>query len=83
MKPCSAWLHLIPTHPARACLLDRGRHSNRFSRYLSKVRIESKDPAEQLAHVDGGAIWETVDKAMVGHGLATAAATVNHVSSFR
>lgn len=51
-----------------------------LSRYLSKVRV---DPAEKLAYVGGGAIWETVDKATVEHGLATVAGTVNHVSSFR
>ena len=51
-----------------------------LSRYLSNVRV---DPAEKLAYVGGGAIWESVDKATVEHGLATVAGTVNHVSSFR
>jgi FAD/FMN-containing dehydrogenase len=48
-----------------------------LSRYLSGVRV---DPVENLAYVGGGAIWETVDKAGIEHGLATVAGTVNHVS---
>ncbi|KAI9455345.1 FAD-binding domain-containing protein [Lactarius psammicola] len=46
-----------------------------LSRYLSSVRV---DPAAKLAYVGGGAIWETVDKATIEHGLATVAGTVNH-----
>jgi len=46
-----------------------------LSRHLSGVRV---DPAEKLAYVGGGAIWETVDKAAIVHGLATVAGTVNH-----
>lgn len=51
-----------------------------LSRYLSGVRV---DPAEKLAYVGGGAIWETVDKTAIEHGLATVAGTVSHVSSSR
>ena len=51
-----------------------------LSRHLSGVRV---DPAEKLAYVGGGAIWETVDKAAIVHGLATVAGTVNHVSLSR
>ena len=51
-----------------------------LSRHLSSVRV---DPAEKLAYVGGGAIWETVDKAAIVHGLATVGGTVNHVSSSR
>ena len=51
-----------------------------LSRHLSGVRV---DPAEKLAYVGGGAIWESVDKATTVHGLATVAGTVNHVSSSR
>ena len=49
-----------------------------LSRYLSGVTVEL---AEKLAYVGGGAIWETVDKAAIEHGLATVAGTVNHVGS--
>ncbi len=51
-----------------------------LSRYLSGVTV---DPTEKLAYVGGGAIWETVDKTAIEHGLATVGGTVNHVSSFR
>jgi FAD/FMN-containing dehydrogenase len=51
-----------------------------LSRHLSNVRV---DPAEKLAYVGGGAIWETVDKTTIEHGLAAVGGTVNHVSSFR
>jgi len=46
-----------------------------LSRYLSGARV---DPGARLAYVGGGAIWETVDKATIEHGLATVAGTVNH-----
>ncbi|KAI0278292.1 FAD-binding domain-containing protein [Russula aff. rugulosa BPL654] len=49
-----------------------------LSRHLADVRV---DPAEKLAYVGGGAIWETVDKTAIKHGLAAVAGTVNHVSS--
>jgi FAD/FMN-containing dehydrogenase len=51
-----------------------------LSRHLSGVRV---DPVEKLAYVGGGAVWETVDKTAIEHGLATVAGTVNHVSSSR
>lgn len=47
-----------------------------LSRHLSGVQV---DPAKRLAYVGGGAIWETVDKAAIEHGLATVGGTVNHV----
>lgn len=46
-----------------------------LSRYLADVRV---DPAEKLAFIGGGAIWETVDKTTIKHGLATVGGTVNH-----
>jgi FAD/FMN-containing dehydrogenase len=49
-----------------------------LSRHISGVRV---DPVAKLAYVGGGAIWETVDKAAIEHGLATVGGTVNHVSS--
>ena len=49
-----------------------------LSRHLSSVRV---DPTAKLAYVSGGAIWETVDKTAIEHGLATVAGTVNHVSN--
>ena len=47
-----------------------------LSRYLNKARV---DPEKKLAYVEGGAIWETVDKVAIEHGLASVAGTVNHV----
>jgi len=38
-----------------------------LSRYLADVRV---DPADKLAYVGGGAIWATVDKKAIEHGLA-------------
>ena len=49
-----------------------------LSRHLTSVRV---DPTAKLAYVCGGAIWESVDKAAIEHGLATVAGTVNHVSN--
>ncbi|CAA7266217.1 unnamed protein product [Cyclocybe aegerita] len=46
-----------------------------LSRHMNKVRV---DPAKKLAYVGGGAVWETVDKESIKHGLATVAGTVNH-----
>jgi len=46
-----------------------------LSRYLADVRV---DPAEKLGYVGGGAIWETVDKTAIEHGLAAVAGTVSH-----
>jgi FAD/FMN-containing dehydrogenase len=48
-----------------------------LSRYLNGVKV---DPERKVAVVGGGAIWETVDKAAIEHGLATVAGTINHVS---
>ncbi|PFH52593.1 hypothetical protein AMATHDRAFT_46144 [Amanita thiersii Skay4041] len=47
-----------------------------LSRYLAEVTV---DPEKKLAYVGGGALWETVDKAAIKHGLATVGGTVNHV----
>lgn len=47
-----------------------------LSRYINEARV---DPAKKLAYVGGGAIWATVDKAAIEHGLATVGGTVNHV----
>jgi FAD/FMN-containing dehydrogenase len=48
-----------------------------LSKYFNGVRI---DPENKRAYVGGGAIWETVDKEAIKHGLATVAGTINHVS---
>lgn len=47
-----------------------------LSRHIAGARI---DPDKKLAYVGGGAIWETVDKAAIQHGLASVGGTVNHV----
>ena len=47
-----------------------------LSRYLNGARV---DPEQKLVYVGGGAVWETVDKAAIQHGLATVAGTVNDV----
>jgi len=46
-----------------------------LSRYINGVKV---DADKKLAYVGGGAIWETVDKATIEHGLATVGGTVNH-----
>ncbi|KAI0313518.1 FAD-binding domain-containing protein [Amylostereum chailletii] len=46
-----------------------------LSRYLASTTV---DPEKRLAYVGGGALWETVDKAGMVHGLATVGGTVNH-----
>jgi hypothetical protein len=46
-----------------------------LSRHLNGVKV---DADKKLAYVGGGAIWETVDKAAIEHGLATVGGTVNH-----
>ncbi|KAF8974279.1 hypothetical protein BDZ97DRAFT_1935235 [Flammula alnicola] len=48
-----------------------------LSRYLDGVTV---DPSKKLAYVGGGAVWATVDKEGIKHGLATVAGTVNHPS---
>ena len=49
-----------------------------LSRYLNGVTVDSE---KKLGYVGGGAIWETVDKVAIEHGLATVGGTVNDVSS--
>ncbi|KAM5534865.1 hypothetical protein V8D89_011420 [Ganoderma adspersum] len=46
-----------------------------LSRYLNGVTV---DADKKLGYVGGGAIWETVDKTAIEHGLATVGGTVNH-----
>ncbi|KAF8883995.1 FAD-binding domain-containing protein [Infundibulicybe gibba] len=46
-----------------------------LSRYLAGVRVDAE---KKFAYVGGGALWETVDKSAIEHGLATVAGTVNH-----
>lgn len=48
-----------------------------LSRYLNGARADAE---KKLVYVGGGALWETVDKEAIAHGLATVAGTVNHVS---
>jgi FAD/FMN-containing dehydrogenase len=47
-----------------------------LSRYLNGVKVDAEN---KLGYVGGGAVWETVDKAAIKHGLATVGGTVNHV----
>jgi FAD/FMN-containing dehydrogenase len=47
-----------------------------LSRHLNGVQINAE---RKIAVVGGGALWESVDKAAIVHGLATVAGTVNHV----
>ncbi|EMD41364.1 hypothetical protein CERSUDRAFT_43286 [Gelatoporia subvermispora B] len=47
-----------------------------LSRYLNGVKV---DPEQRRVYVGGGAIWETVDRTTIQHGLATVGGTVNHV----
>jgi FAD/FMN-containing dehydrogenase len=65
--------------PAGASSIENGLVID-LSRYLNGVTI---DVEKQLAHIGGGAIWETVDKAAIEYGLASVGGTVNHVSSIR
>ena len=48
-----------------------------LSRHLNHAKV---DPEQKIAYVGGGALWETVDKEAIKHGLATVTGTVNHVS---
>ena len=50
-----------------------------LSCHLNTVEINLEN---KLAYVDGGAIWEQVEKAAIQHGLATVAGMVNHVSLY-
>ena len=47
-----------------------------LSKYLNGVTVDAE---KKLGYIGGGAIWETVDKAAIAHGLATVGGTVNHV----
>ena len=47
-----------------------------LSKYLNGTRV---DADKKLGYVGGGAIWETVDKKAIEHGLAAVGGTVNHV----
>jgi len=47
-----------------------------LSRYLNGVKV---DPEKKVAYVGGGALWETVDRTAIKHGLATVGGAVNHV----
>lgn len=47
-----------------------------LSRHLNGCRIDADN---KRACVGGGAIWETVDKEAIKHGLASVGGTVNHV----
>lgn len=49
-----------------------------LSRYLNTVKVDAE---KKLAYAGGGAIWETVDKTAIEHGLATVGGTINHVCS--
>ncbi|KAL1741774.1 hypothetical protein HDZ31DRAFT_66609 [Schizophyllum fasciatum] len=46
-----------------------------LNRYLDYARV---DPEKKIGYVGGGALWATVDKAAIEHGLATVGGTVNH-----
>jgi len=46
-----------------------------LSRYLNGVTIEAE---KQLARIDGGALWKTVDETAIKYGLASVGGTVNH-----
>ena len=50
-----------------------------LSRYINTVRVDS---GKKLAYVGGGAVWGTVEKAAIAHGLATVGGNVNHVSIY-
>ena len=47
-----------------------------LSRHLNTVEIDLQN---KLAYVDGGAIWEQVEKVVIQHGLVTVAGMVHHV----
>ncbi|KAK2466421.1 hypothetical protein APHAL10511_002063 [Amanita phalloides] len=62
-------------HSTSAASSDEGGLVIDLSRYLNGVTIDAE---KKLAHVGGGAIWETVDQAAIKHGLASVGGTVNH-----
>src|SRR5687768_9502865 len=45
---------------------------------LSAMRAVSVDPAERIAHVQGGALWGDVDHETQAHGLATTGGIIGH-----
>ena len=47
-----------------------------LNRYMDYAKV---DPAKKVGYVGGGALWRTVDKEAIEHGLATVGGTVNHV----
>ncbi|TFK43273.1 hypothetical protein BDQ12DRAFT_731314 [Crucibulum laeve] len=61
-------------NPAGASSTDGGVVID-LSRYLNGTKVDAE---KKLAYVGGGALWETVDKAAIEHGLATVGGTVNH-----
>ena len=63
-------------NPAGASSIEGGLAID-LSRHLNQVRVVSE---QNLAYVGGGALWETVDKEAIRHGLATVAGTINCVS---
>ncbi|KAF5378484.1 hypothetical protein D9615_007137 [Tricholomella constricta] len=46
-----------------------------LSRYINGTTVDAE---KRVAYVGGGALWESVDKEAIKHGLATVAGTVNH-----
>ncbi|KAK2464334.1 hypothetical protein APHAL10511_003791 [Amanita phalloides] len=62
-------------HSPSSASSDEGGLVIDLSRYLNGVTINAE---KKLAHVDGGAIWETVDQSAIKHGLASVGGTVNH-----
>ncbi|KAG6897622.1 hypothetical protein C0992_012851 [Termitomyces sp. T32_za158] len=46
-----------------------------LSKYLNCARVDAE---KRLIYVGGGALWSTVDKTAIVHGLATVGGTVNH-----
>ncbi|KAF8592463.1 FAD-binding domain-containing protein [Ramaria rubella] len=46
-----------------------------LSRYFDTARV---DLARKVVRVGGGALWSTVDRATIAHGLGTPGGTVNH-----
>ena len=65
--------------PAGASSIENGLVID-LSRYLNGVTVDAE---KRLAHIGGGALWETVDKTAIEYGLASVGGTVNHVSSIR
>ena len=64
-------------NPAGAASVEGGLVID-LSRYFNGVRV---DPENRRAYVGGGALWDTVDRESIKHGLVTVAGTVSHVGS--